>query len=75
MTQDKCKQCKHYKEGLDIDYVPSHWCKLNNFDNVDQCEHYKDEYTIKDYIEDVFPGICMLIGLVFLAFFMSLVNK
>lgn len=57
MRQNKCKCCKYYKEGLNIDYVPSYWCKLNNFKNAETCEHYKEEYTINDYILDILPTL------------------
>ena len=55
MINEKCKHCKYLERGLDADYCPSCWCKLDNFKNVDTCERYKEEYTIKDYIIDMFP--------------------
>lgn len=75
MRQDKCKHCKYYKEGLDIDYVPSCWCKLGNFDNAETCERDKEEYTLGDYIEEILPGIVLVLGLAFAAFFMSLIHS
>lgn len=72
MIKDKCKHCKYCQHGLDVDYVPSYWCKLNNFNNADNCEHDKEEYTIKEYIEDILPGICILIGIGLFTFIMSL---
>lgn len=75
MKQDKCNYCKYYKEGLDIDYVPSCWCKLDNFDNAETCERYKEEYTLGDYIEDILPGIVLVLCLTFVAFFMNLISK
>lgn len=75
MIQDKCKHCKYYCKGLDIDYVPSCWCKLGNFKNAETCEHDKEKYTIGDYFEEILPGICLLLGIVLVAFFMDLVCK
>lgn len=57
----KCKLCKYYREGLNIDYMPISWCDLNNGKNAEICTHNTEEYTLKDYIFDILPGISILL--------------
>ena len=72
MIQNKCKGCKYYKEGLSCDYVPSCWCDLDNFDNAEICEHYKDSYTVLKFIDDCLLEILIFIGIEFTALIMNL---
>lgn len=72
MKQTKCNTCKYYSEGLDVDYVPSCWCKLDNFKNAETCEHNNDEYTFEDYFDEIIPGIVILLFIGLGALLMSL---
>ena len=72
IVHEKCITCKHYKESIDVDYVPTCYCKLNNFKNAETCEHNKDKYTFGDYLEEIFPGIFILLLIGLFALFMNL---
>lgn len=56
---DKCRQCKYCKESMDTwTYMPFHYCFLNKKSRkeIDECERYKDKYTIADYFSETAFG-------------------
>lgn len=55
----ECYDCKFHTCQLDIDYVPTHYCKKNIKDKQ-KCELYKEPYTVSDYISDIADNLVFL---------------
>ena len=72
--KEECYGCKFYTKQLNVDYVPTQYCK-KNIQDKEHCEHYKEPYTVSDYLSDISFDLMFLVLIALGVIFMTFMDK